>query len=49
MVDVWAYPAHHNRKVQRLRYRTGYYPPRWSGFLAPTGPSSAVGGLTLRF
>jgi hypothetical protein len=47
VADAWIHPARHNRRVRALRETRGG--TRWSGFVAPTGTSSAVGGLTLRF
>ena len=52
LIDVWAGPASHNRRVQHARARAygGYH---YGAFVAPTlsdgGVSGGVAGLTLRF
>ena len=55
LIDVWAGPASHNRRVQHARARAygGYPAPYYGAYLAPTmsdgGISGGVAGLSLRF
>jgi hypothetical protein len=53
VVDVWAGPANHNRKLRELRWRLGLdAPPRrgWATFAAPPKRGSgAVAGVVYRF
>ena len=46
VIDVWAAPFGHNRRVRAARARAQ---GGWSGFVMPTGGHSAAAGLALRF
>lgn len=55
IVDVWAHPGAHNRRVRQLRNRLyqqqgPYYPqPRWGVFAAPGKEGGGVAGVMVRF
>jgi hypothetical protein len=49
-VDLWVAPPRHNRRLYDLQRRMGYRSaPSYGFFVAPTGSSSGVAGLSLRF
>jgi hypothetical protein len=53
IIDAFAAPPGHNRRVRELRMRVGYPPPAYGGarpFVIPSATGDgAVGGVTLRF
>jgi hypothetical protein len=53
IIDAFAAPPNHNRRVRELRMRLGYPPPAYGGlqpYVVPSaGGDGAVGGVTLRF
>ncbi len=49
IIDLWAAPPNHNRRVRELRYRAGAPTPRYGFYLAPTSTNSGVAGFSLVF